>query len=145
MAKEVITKLIDDLDNTEAAETVTFGLDGVSYEVDLSNKNSAKLRTALEQYIAAGTRVGKVKRNGSRPPQNTADRERSRAIREWARRQGKDVSDRGRIPEEIVLEYDRAQRAPQPVKEKPKRATKRATTAKKADATPTAEPAFSEA
>ena len=59
MAKETITRLIDDLDRSEADETVKFGLDGVQYEIDLSTKNATKLREALKPYIKAGTRIGR--------------------------------------------------------------------------------------
>ena len=59
MAKQVITLLTDDLDGSEADHTVEFGLDGVNYTIDLSEKNAGKLRKALERYIAAGTRVGR--------------------------------------------------------------------------------------
>jgi nucleoid-associated protein Lsr2 len=69
MAREVIEKLIDDLEGGDAAETVTFGLDGVSYEIDLSRKNAAALRKALERYItAARRRGGATRRNRRRDP-----------------------------------------------------------------------------
>ncbi|HEY8472241.1 MAG TPA: Lsr2 family protein [Natronosporangium sp.] len=107
MAKQTITRLIDDLDNSDADETVKFGLDGVQYEIDLSAKNAAKLRQALEPYVNAGTRVGRApastpRRRGS---QTVSDRAQNKAIREWARSKKKKISDRGRIPEEIVQEY----------------------------------------
>lgn len=107
MAKQTITRLIDDLDDSEAEETVKFGLDGVQYEIDLSSKNAAKLRQALEPYVNAGTRLGKAtatqpRRRGA---QTVSDRAQNKAIREWARSKKKKISDRGRIPEEIVAEY----------------------------------------
>lgn len=111
MAKETITRLIDDLDKSEADETVKFGLDGVQYEIDLSAKNASKLREALRPYVEAGTKIGKVTSTVSRVSPSrrrssqAADREQNRAIRQWARSQGKEISDRGRIPEEIVAEY----------------------------------------
>ena len=110
MAKETITRLIDDLDRSEADETVKFGLDGVQYEIDLSTKNATKLREALKPYIKAGTRIGRLpgpvsRGTPHRRSSQAVDREQNRAIREWARAQGKKISDRGRIPEDIVAEY----------------------------------------
>jgi hypothetical protein len=107
MAKQTITRLIDDLDDSDADETVKFGLDGVQYEIDLSSKNAAKLRQVLEPYVNAGTRVGRApasqpRRRGA---QTVSDRAQNKAIREWARSKKKKISDRGRIPEEIVAEY----------------------------------------
>ncbi|QSB15055.1 Lsr2 family protein [Natronosporangium hydrolyticum] len=109
MAKQTITKLIDDLDKGEADETVKFGLDGVLYEIDLSSKNAAKLRDALGPYVKAGTRVrvatatAPPRRRGGVPA--TTDRAQNKAIREWAKSKNRKISDRGRIPEEIVAEY----------------------------------------
>ena len=107
MAKQTITKLIDDLDHGEADETVKFGLDGVQYEIDLSAKNAAKLREVLAPYISVGTKAGRPVATGARRRGGTPalDREQNRAIREWARSKGRKISDRGRIPEEIVAEY----------------------------------------
>lgn len=106
MAKRTITKLIDDLDQSEADETVKFGLDGVQYEIDLSADNAAKLREAMSPYVKAGTRTGRgqpvpARRRSAAP----SDRAQNRAIREWARSKNKKISDRGRIPEDIVAEY----------------------------------------
>lgn len=109
MAKRTITRLVDDLDEGDADETLRFGLDNVEYEIDLSAKNAAKLRQALEPYLAAGQRVGRAtaargqgRRSRAVQP---ADRAQNRAIREWARSKKRQISDRGRIPEEIVAEY----------------------------------------
>jgi hypothetical protein len=107
VAKRTITKLIDDLDQGEADETVKFGLDGVQYEIDLSGKNASKLRDALDPYVKAGTRLGRgqpapARRRAAAAP---ADRAQNKAIREWARSKNKKISERGRIPEEIVAEY----------------------------------------
>lgn len=106
MARQMMTRLIDDLDQGVAVETVEFGLDSVDYEIDLSAKNAAKLRRTLEPYMAAGQRVG---RRGRRPARRgraaPSDPAQNKAIRAWARRKRKPISDRGRIPEEIVAEY----------------------------------------
>ncbi|MEV4197326.1 histone-like nucleoid-structuring protein Lsr2 [Micromonospora globbae] len=110
MAKQIIHKLVDDLDGGDADETVKFALDGVQYEIDLSSANAEKLREVFAPYVAAGTKVGRggvvVGGRAARGRGGaTADREQNRAIREWAKKAGKDISDRGRIPQEIVDEY----------------------------------------
>ena len=107
MAKHTITKLIDDLDRGEADETVKFGLDGVQYEIDLSSKNATALRELLAPYVSAGSRVTRASTGGGtrRRGAQSLDREQNRAIREWARSRNKKISDRGRIPEDIVAEY----------------------------------------
>jgi hypothetical protein len=110
MAKTTIVQLVDDLDGSEAHETIKFGLDGLSYEIDLSNKNAAKLRTALAPYVDHGTRISgramAAGRGGARRPA-VAEREQNKAIRAWAIRKGLDVAPRGRIRSEIVEQYHR--------------------------------------
>ena len=117
MAQKVSVALVDDLDGGEAESTVEFGLDGVQYAIDLSTDNAAVLRDALAGYVAQARRTGGRKRRGGSARANsnatassghTADRKRNQAIRVWAREQGMDVSDRGRIPAEVVEAYDNA-------------------------------------
>jgi hypothetical protein len=111
MAKRTIHMLIDDIDGGDADETVRFAVDGVQYEIDLSKKNAAKMRNVLARYIEAGSNVGRVAGGAVRaaPPRGrgpaTVDREQNRAIRDWAQSKGMDVSDRGRIKQEIVDRY----------------------------------------
>lgn len=110
MVKQIIHKLVDDLDGGDADETVKFALDGVQYEIDLSNKNAEKLRDGFAPYVASGTKVGRggvvVGGRAARGRGGAiADREQNRAIRAWAKKEGRDISDRGRIPQEIVDEY----------------------------------------
>jgi hypothetical protein len=108
MAKQVITVLTDDLDGGDADGTVKFGLDGVNYTIDLSDKNAGKLRKALDPYLLKAVRVGRGTVAGritsrsaaARPSQSNRDQ--NQAIREWAKKNGHDVSDRGRIPSGIV-------------------------------------------
>ncbi|EHR63491.1 histone-like nucleoid-structuring protein Lsr2 [Saccharomonospora cyanea] len=113
MAQKVLVSLVDDLDGSEADETVEFGLDGVSYEIDLSAENAEELRDALAQYVEHARRAGGRKRSSSRsavkaPARSAAvDREQNQAIRAWARKNGYEVSDRGRIPSEVVEAYHR--------------------------------------
>ena len=103
MAKKVTVTLVDDFDGEGAAdETVEFGLDGVSYEIDLSSKNAAKLREDLKQWVDAGRRVGGRHSAGAGRGRAAIDREQSAAIRDWARRNGHNVSTRGRIPADVI-------------------------------------------
>jgi Lsr2 len=106
MAKRVTVTLVDDFDGEGAAdETVEFGLDGVTYEIDLSVKNANKLRAELNKWAEAGRRVGGRRRGrsaGAGRGRAAIDREQSAAIREWARRNGHNVSTRGRIPAEVI-------------------------------------------
>ncbi len=109
MAKTTIVQLVDDIDGSEAHETVKFGLDGLSYEIDLSNRNAGKLRTALQPFVDKGTRISGragVARGVARRPA-VAEREQNKAIRAWAIRKGLDVAPRGRIRSDIVELYHR--------------------------------------
>jgi hypothetical protein len=115
VARQVITLLTDDLDGSEADRTVEFSLDGVSYTVDLSDKNAGKLRKALEPYIAAGTRVGRAGAERRSPGRGRTDgsvtrssRDQNQAIREWAAKNGYELSSRGRLPASIVEAFDKA-------------------------------------
>ncbi len=111
MAQKHIVQLIDDLDQSEADETVLFGIDGANYEIDLSSKNAARLRDSLASYVAnarrtsrgGGTRAMAANRR-TRPARG--DREQTQAIREWARRNGHKIGDKGRIPAQILEAYN---------------------------------------
>jgi len=110
MARREVVILEDDLDGGTASETVRFGLDGVFYEIDLSGKNAKKMRDALDGYVAVARRVGRGGsatggRAGRGRTASGGDREQNRAIREWAIKAGKAVSGRGRIPADIIAEY----------------------------------------
>jgi hypothetical protein len=103
--------LLDDIDGGEADETVTFAVDGVQYEIDLSKKNAAKMREVLACYVDAGSKVGRA---GGGPVRAAApggrglaivDSDQSRVIRKWAQGKGIAVSGRGRIKQEIVDRY----------------------------------------
>lgn len=111
MARKVQVLLTDDLDGSDANETVTFALDGTSYEIDLSAKNSKALRDAFAAYVGHARRVGRGRRSsgpaGGRSPATT-DRAQTQAMRDWARRNGHQVSDRGRIPSVVVEAFNRA-------------------------------------
>lgn len=104
MAQRIQIILEDDLDGSLAGETINFGLDGVNYEIDLSAENAAKLRDALELYVAGARRIGGRRNVGKRPvaASDTA------AIRTWAAAQGIEVNARGRVPQEIRDQYEAA-------------------------------------
>ncbi|WP_067904196.1 histone-like nucleoid-structuring protein Lsr2 [Nocardia vaccinii] len=110
MAKKVTVELIDDYDGkSKAAETVVFGIDGVEYEIDLSMKNAGSLRTVFEQWAQPARKVGRVSKTTSKVNSRTAvDREQTRAVREWARKNGYDVSGRGRIQASVLEAYHKA-------------------------------------
>jgi hypothetical protein len=105
MARKVQYLLVDDLDGGEAEETVSFALDGTSYEIDLSKKNAKALRDALATYVAAARRAG-GRRGRSRGGRGAGRASDTAAIREWARSQGMKISDRGRIPADIIEKYE---------------------------------------
>jgi hypothetical protein len=111
MAKQVITLLTDDLDGGEADRTVEFGLDGVNYTIDLSEKNAGKLRKALDPFLNVATRVGRggggggAARRSAPASTGRAGRDQNQAIREWAAKNGYEVSARGRIPSSVVEAY----------------------------------------
>jgi hypothetical protein len=104
MAQKVHITLEDDLDGGDAAETVAFGLDGRSYEIDLNAKNAKALRDALAKYVAAGRRAGGRSGAKRRTQVGTSPRE----IRDWARSNGHKVPDRGRIPSDIREAFEAA-------------------------------------
>ncbi|MFN8168463.1 MAG: Lsr2 family protein [Candidatus Nanopelagicales bacterium] len=110
MAQKVQVVLVDDLDGGPADETVTFSLDGVSYEIDLTHDNAAALRDALAPYVGHGRRVGASRRTTSaRAPRSRATGPGNPAeIREWAKAQGIAVNERGRISAELKAQYDAA-------------------------------------
>jgi Lsr2 len=105
-------RLVDDIDGNKADETLEFGIDGKSYEIDLSKENAGKLRDALADFVASARRLSGGR--GRRPAAAAAavaarrpsiDREQNQAIRDWARKRGMKVSDRGRIPAEVLDAY----------------------------------------
>jgi hypothetical protein len=107
MAQRVQVVLEDDLDGGKADETVTFGLDGTTYEIDLSKKNAAKLRDALGSYVGAGRRVA-GRRGGGRGRGRGRSASDSADIRAWAKANGYEVSERGRISAEVREAYNSA-------------------------------------
>lgn len=106
MAKRVQVIHTDDIDGSEAAETVAFSLEGVNYTIDLSTENIKRLRDALAPYIAKAERDRSSRRSGSarRKSSGTAATD----IRAWAAAQGMQVSARGRVSAEVREAYERA-------------------------------------
>ena len=106
MARRVTVCLVDDLDGqSEASETVAFAVDGVSYEIDLSPKNADKLRNDLSRWVDAARRVGGRRRGHLIASAGSTSRAENAAMREWARRSGYEVANRGRLPADIVDAY----------------------------------------
>jgi hypothetical protein len=106
MAQKVQVLLVDDISGAEAAETVSFSLDGVSYEIDLTAANAKKLRDDLATWVGHARRSGG--RKNSRRATTTGRRGDLSAVREWARNNGHKVSDRGRISAGVLAAYDKA-------------------------------------
>jgi hypothetical protein len=108
MAQKVIVQLVDDIDGTELTEgkgeTVNFALDGKSYEIDLADKNAAKLREAFARYVAAGRRTSSGSGRTTRRSSGTGSD--AKEVRSWAKSQGLDVPERGRIPSTVREAYD---------------------------------------
>lgn len=101
MSSKVVVILEDDLDGTEADQTVEFGLDGAAYAIDLSDSNAKLLRGALEGYVSKARKVS-GKRSSGRTTSSGID---IRAVRRWAEANGIELSKRGRIPLEVVNQF----------------------------------------
>lgn len=112
MAQKVNIILVDDLDDTEATETVSFGLDGTSYEIDLNDAHAVELREALAGYIGHARKVpsSSGRRSARKSPAAAASSSGASAadVRVWARENGHEVPERGRIPADIREAYDAA-------------------------------------
>lgn len=108
MATRTTVTLEDDLDGGPADETMRFGLGGAEYEIDLSKKNARAFRKQLAPFVEHARKAGRGSRG--RPQRTGSVRARSGAIRAWARDQGIAVSDRGRIPESVVTQFEAATR-----------------------------------
>ncbi|MEU5437742.1 Lsr2 family protein [Streptomyces sp. NPDC020719] len=110
MAQKVQVLLVDDLDGGEADETVTFALDGKSFEIDLTTANADKLRELLEPYTKSGRRTGRTAggRGKARGAVVAAGNQDTAQIRKWAKEQGYNVNDRGRVPADIREAYEKA-------------------------------------
>ncbi len=108
MAQKVQVVLIDDLDGGPAEETVSFALDGTKYEIDLNTANAAQLREDLSKWAALARKVSTTSRGRRSAVTARKGRSDASAIREWAREQGMEVSERGRVSQELRDAYDAA-------------------------------------
>jgi hypothetical protein len=105
MAQKVSVLLVDDIDGSEAGETISFGLDGTRYEIDLNGEHAQELREQLERYVKAARKVTGSPGRPARVRRASAD-DKNKEVRDWARDQGLEVNDRGRIPAHIVAKYE---------------------------------------
>jgi hypothetical protein len=108
MAQRVQVLFTDDLDGGEAEGTVSFGLDGTAYEIDLSGENAAKLRTVLGRYVAAGRKAAGPARGAARGRRPAPGGVTPGDVRAWAKVNDVDVSDRGRVPASVIARYREA-------------------------------------
>jgi hypothetical protein len=119
MARKTVVTLVDDLtgETAEDISTVEFTVDGMAYELDLTDENSAKLRDTLSPYVRAGRKIGGRRRGGTRPGRTIKssgsaagyNRETLKSIRAWAKQNGHRVSDRGRLSAEVLQAWQSAQ------------------------------------
>lgn len=109
MAQKTVVELVDDLDGGRADETVAFALDGEEFLIDLSHDNATKLRDALAEYVGHARRAGGRKQRSpgfaGRAAQSSFD---TQAVREWARSQGEDVAERGRLSQALLTRFQEA-------------------------------------
>jgi Lsr2 len=114
MAQDVTVVLVDDIDQSEAAETVRFGVDGTAYEIDLSARHASELRSTISRYIKVARRIqpapARARQQPPSRPRTQMDREQSRRIRSWAMERGLLASPRGRIPQHVADEYEATMR-----------------------------------
>ena len=114
MAQQTTVRFIDDLDGSDAAGTFDFAIDGRQYQIDLSDENAAKLRDALAPFVGAARKAGGRARGRAVRQTAVADkparsnREQTAAIRDWARANGHQVNDRGRISKSVMDAYQAA-------------------------------------
>ena len=131
MAQQVLVQLVDDLDGTASTDvsTVSFSLDGVTYEIDLSESNAERLRGSLAKYVESARRVGGRLKRGGKSQNGSGSSHDAGLIRAWANDNGFGLSGRGRIPSHVVEAYKEAQAAEEQKAAKP--AAKRRPRAKK--------------
>jgi len=109
MAQKIQTVFVDDLDGSEAEGTIRFGLDGAEYEIDLNAAHAQELRDALAPYVKSARRAGGGTRRAGRASRRaSASGLNTTEVREWAKAQGIEVKDRGRVPAELVVKFKAA-------------------------------------
>jgi hypothetical protein len=110
MAQKIQTLFIDDIDGGDAEGTVRFGLDGTDYEIDLNAQHTEDLRNTLANYVAHARKVGGTAKRTARGRRSSADAADTAKIRDWAKTEGYDIKERGRVPADIVAKYREAAR-----------------------------------
>jgi hypothetical protein len=105
MVSRVLIRREDDLDGSEATETIQFGIDNVEYEIDLSADNAAKLRESVASYVDKARKVGGRTRKASATVTPLVD---TKAVRAWAQANGIELAKRGRIPTDVISQYQAA-------------------------------------
>lgn len=108
MAQKVSIILVDDIDGSEAVETVSFGLDGSNYEIDLNEEHAAQLREAFAAYVGHARKVAASGGRRASSRRSSGSGVDTKAVREWARANGHEVSERGRVPASLVAAYEAA-------------------------------------
>jgi len=114
MARKIVHQLVDDIDGTVldpgSGQTVLFSLDGIAYEIDLTDAHAAELRDALAPFVSAARAVagGRARRGPAPAGRRRSGQRDYTAVREWAKANGHAVSDRGRVPAAILEAYDAA-------------------------------------
>lgn len=108
MAQKVIVQLVDDLDGGDADETVRYALDGTQYEIDVSAKNAQRLRATMEEFTSKSRRAGGGRQAQTRARRGAVRSAEPGAVRAWARENGYTLSDRGRIPADVMEKYQAA-------------------------------------
>lgn len=111
MARKVETYLIDDTDGSEAAETFVFSYDGKAWEIDLSAENAASIRADLDKWQQNARRASAAGQSAASAPKKRSARrspEQANAVRTWARDNGYEISDRGRLPKQVEDAYNQA-------------------------------------
>jgi hypothetical protein len=112
VAQKIQTLFIDDIDGGAAEGTVRFALDGTEYEIDLNAKHSDELRSAIGKYVTHARKVGgsarRAGRAAGRAGRGAGSSLNTTEIRNWAREQGYDIKDRGRVPADLVAKYQAA-------------------------------------
>jgi nucleoid-associated protein Lsr2 len=111
VAQKITTLFIDDIDGGAAEGTVRFSLDGTEYEIDLNAQHSEELRSALGKYVTHARKVGGTARRGraaGRVGRGAVSTLNTTEIRNWARENGIDIKDRGRVPADVVAKYQAA-------------------------------------
>jgi hypothetical protein len=110
MAQKLEVTLVDDLDGGKGDQTVSFGLDGVQYEIDLSNSHAKELREVFEPYVRSARKVS-TRRSGrgrTRKSAGKSDGPSSHEVRQWARENNIEISSRGRVPADIYVKFEAA-------------------------------------